>query len=117
MQRPQSTPPTEMSSCVFSDRFNTLPSSASALLSHEYSQNNGRLPSRPRLRQLSLELAVSQARIKKWFQERADQEEREKRRERLKWAVESKKERNLQELRDRLEEIEVLLSKFEIHFQ
>ena len=102
-----------MSACVFSERFNTIPSTAIASLSHEYATTNGRTPSRHRLRELSHQLAVSQARIKKWFQERADGEERERRRERQAWVEESRRERMWRELGECLHGIDEALDKFE----
>lgn len=66
--------PPEMSTLVFSDMITTsLPLPTTHKLLQEYTSFNGRLPKRDRLRELASELGISQARIKKWFQDQDEQ--------------------------------------------
>lgn len=68
-----------MSSLVFSERLTGLPNHINEALKQEHSILRGRLPQRERLRELSGRFGISQARIRKWFQERSEEEEKERR--------------------------------------
>jgi hypothetical protein len=100
-----------MSLLVFSERFNTIPAPAHSTLLHEYSFSHGRPPARQRLRELSHSLGVSQARIKKWFVERAEREERE-RRERVAGSVAGmRREREMGELEGVMDGVDSVLER------